>query len=104
MSYDYRAHFGEVTLTQDLPGRTSSYRVAEVRARVNGIVQKRLFKEGSDVKEGQVLERGERIGLMKFGSRMDVFLPTDATLVVSAGDRAVGGETVLAMLENDRAR
>jgi membrane fusion protein (multidrug efflux system) len=44
-----------VTLTQDLPGRTSSYRMAEVRARVNGIVQKRLFTEGTDVTEGQVL-------------------------------------------------
>jgi membrane fusion protein (multidrug efflux system) len=44
-----------VTLTQDLPGRISALRVAEVRARVNGIVLKRLFKEGSDVKEGQVL-------------------------------------------------
>jgi len=44
-----------VTLTRDLPGRTSSYRVAEVRARVNGIILKRLFTEGSDVKEGQRL-------------------------------------------------
>jgi membrane fusion protein (multidrug efflux system) len=44
-----------VTLTKELPGRTSAYRVAEVRARVNGIVLKRLFKEGSDVKEGQAL-------------------------------------------------
>src|SRR6187399_2304138 len=44
-----------VTLTQDLPGRISAFRVAEVRARVNGIVLKRLFAEGSDVKEGQVL-------------------------------------------------
>jgi membrane fusion protein (multidrug efflux system) len=44
-----------VTLTRELPGRTSAFRVAEVRARVNGIVQKRLFAEGSDVKEGQKL-------------------------------------------------
>jgi membrane fusion protein (multidrug efflux system) len=44
-----------VTLTQDLPGRTSAFRVAEVRARVSGIVLKRLFVEGSDVTEGQVL-------------------------------------------------
>jgi membrane fusion protein (multidrug efflux system) len=44
-----------VTLTRELPGRTSAYRVAEVRARVNGIVQKRLFTEGSDVREGQPL-------------------------------------------------
>jgi membrane fusion protein (multidrug efflux system) len=45
----------EVTLTRELPGRTSAYRVAEVRARVNGIVLKRFFAEGSDVKEGQRL-------------------------------------------------
>jgi len=44
-----------LTLTRELPGRTSAFRVAEVRARVNGIVQKRLFSEGSDVKEGQKL-------------------------------------------------
>lgn len=45
----------DVTLTQDLPGRISALRMAEVRARVNGIVQKRLFTEGADVAEGQVL-------------------------------------------------
>jgi membrane fusion protein, multidrug efflux system len=44
-----------VTLTTELPGRVSAFRVAEVRARVNGIVQKRLFTEGGDVKQGQVL-------------------------------------------------
>ncbi|MDB6169906.1 MAG: efflux transporter periplasmic adaptor subunit [Verrucomicrobia bacterium] len=44
-----------VTLTQDLPGRISALRVAEVRARVNGIVLKRLFTEGTDVAEGEVL-------------------------------------------------
>jgi membrane fusion protein (multidrug efflux system) len=44
-----------VTLTRELPGRTSAFRVAEVRARVNGIVQKRLFTEGSDVRQGQPL-------------------------------------------------
>ncbi len=44
-----------VTLTRELPGRTSAFRVAEVRARVNGIVLKKLFIEGSDVKEGQRL-------------------------------------------------
>ena len=44
-----------VPLTKELPGRTSAFRVAEVRARVNGIVQKRLFVEGSDVREGQPL-------------------------------------------------
>jgi phosphatidylserine decarboxylase len=48
------------------------------------------------VHEGETLERGQRVGLMKFGSRMDVFLPMEATLLVSVGDRVVGGETVLA--------
>ncbi|MBF0525684.1 MAG: efflux RND transporter periplasmic adaptor subunit [Deltaproteobacteria bacterium] len=39
----------------ELPGRTSAYLIAEVRPQVGGIIQKRLFKEGSDVKAGQVL-------------------------------------------------
>ncbi|MGE7992365.1 efflux RND transporter periplasmic adaptor subunit [Pseudomonas sp. NPDC089554] len=43
------------TLTSELPGRTTAFRVAEVRPQVNGIILKRLFKEGSDVKEGQQL-------------------------------------------------
>jgi len=42
-------------LTTELPGRVEASRVAQVRARVTGIVQKRLFREGSDVKAGQVL-------------------------------------------------
>lgn len=44
-----------VTLTRELPGRTSAFRVAEVRARVSGIVLKRHFTEGADVKEGALL-------------------------------------------------
>jgi membrane fusion protein (multidrug efflux system) len=42
-------------LKTELPGRTAPYRVAEVRPQVDGIIQRRLFKEGSDVKEGQAL-------------------------------------------------
>jgi phosphatidylserine decarboxylase len=51
------------------------------------------------VRDGQLVQRGERIGLMKFGSRMDVFLPATATLSVRVGEHAVAGETVLARLE-----
>jgi phosphatidylserine decarboxylase len=51
------------------------------------------------VSEGQQLERGERIGLMKFGSRMDVFLPKRAQLLISVGQSVIGGETVLARLD-----
>jgi membrane fusion protein, multidrug efflux system len=46
-----------LSLTKELPGRTSAYRVAEVRARVNGIVHERVFTEGADVKQGDVLFR-----------------------------------------------
>jgi membrane fusion protein (multidrug efflux system) len=43
---------GSVVLTQDLPGRLEAYRTSQVRARVEGIVEKKLFAEGSDVKAG----------------------------------------------------
>ena len=43
------------TLTSELPGRTSAYRIAEVRPQVNGIILKRLFTEGREVKAGQQL-------------------------------------------------
>jgi len=46
---------GRVALTTELPGRTTAFRVAEVRPQVNGIILKRLFQEGSEVKAGQQL-------------------------------------------------
>ena len=46
---------GSATLTQDLPGRLQAYRTAQVRARVEGVVEKRLFREGSDVQAGTSL-------------------------------------------------
>lgn len=46
---------GEVALVSELPGRLEASRVAEVRARAAGILQQRLFSEGSDVKQGQLL-------------------------------------------------
>ena len=45
----------ELVLTTELPGRTYPHLVAEIRPQVNGIIQKRLFTEGSDVDAGQVL-------------------------------------------------
>src|ERR1035438_6561760 len=48
-------HRSSVPITIELPGRTSAYLVAQVRARVDGIVLKRDFKEGGDVKVGQRL-------------------------------------------------
>lgn len=46
---------GEALLTKDLPGRLQAWRTAQVRARVEGIVEKRLFVEGADVKAGMPL-------------------------------------------------
>ena len=43
------------TITQNLPGRVLAVRTAEVRARVDGILEKRIFTEGEDVKQGQPL-------------------------------------------------
>jgi phosphatidylserine decarboxylase len=44
------------------------------------------------------LAAGDRIGLMKFGSRMDVFVPVTSTLLVKPGDRTTAGQSVLARL------
>lgn len=45
----------KITLTTQLPGRTSAFRIAEIRPQVNGLIQKRLFTEGSEIKAGEVL-------------------------------------------------
>lgn len=45
----------KISLSTELPGRTSAYRIAEIRPQVNGLLQKRLFTEGRDVNAGQVL-------------------------------------------------
>lgn len=51
------ATLGSATMTQELPGRLQAVRTAQVRARVEGIIERRLFTEGSDVKEGSPLFR-----------------------------------------------
>lgn len=67
-----------------------------VARQVVGILARRIVCR---VGEGDIVTRGERIGLMKFGSRMDVFLPATADLHVRVGQRVIGGETVLAVLD-----
>ena len=48
---------------------------------------------------GQTVHAGQRFGIMKFGSRMDVFLPRSATVKVTVGEAVRGGETVIAVLD-----
>jgi len=62
---------------------------------VVGILARRIVCR---VREGDTVRAGDRFGVMKFGSRMDVFVATDATLCVKVGERAVGGVTVIAKL------
>jgi phosphatidylserine decarboxylase len=49
------------------------------------------------VKEGDMLKRGDRYGIIKFSSRLDVYLPRDAEIKVNLGDRVKAGETVIAV-------
>ncbi len=51
------------------------------------------------IKPGQVLAAGERFGHIRFGSRTDLYLPSGARLLVAAGQRMIGGETVMAELD-----
>jgi phosphatidylserine decarboxylase len=55
------------------------------------------------VKPGQTLAPGERFGHIRFGSRTDLYLPSGARLLVSAGQRMIGGETVMAELDSPAA-
>jgi phosphatidylserine decarboxylase len=50
------------------------------------------------VKEGQSIEQGQEFGFIKFGSRVDVFLPLDAQITVKVGDITKGGRTIIAEL------
>jgi len=50
------------------------------------------------VKEGETVHAGDRFGVMKFGSRMDIFVPASAEIAVKVNDKVVGGVTVIARL------
>lgn len=62
---------------------------------VAGFVARRIV---CDLKVDDEVRAGERFGMIKFGSRVDVLIPPNAELKVRLGDRVVGGETVLAMI------
>jgi phosphatidylserine decarboxylase len=62
---------------------------------IAGLLARRIV---STVKVGDRLERGQRVGMIKFGSRVDVLLPADAVPRVKRGVRVRGGSTILAVL------
>lgn len=52
------------------------------------------------VKEGETLKRGDRFGIIKFSSRVDLFLPLSAVIKVKLGERVKAGETIIAEMED----
>jgi phosphatidylserine decarboxylase len=65
---------------------------------IAGLIARRIK---CDLLEGQSVRRGERFGIIRFGSRLDVYLPPDATVVVRQNQRVRAGETVLAKLASE---
>ena len=66
-----------------------------VARQIVGVLARRVVCRAQN---GAEVRAGDRFGIMKFGSRMDVFLPTGATLRVRVGDAVRGGETIIAVL------
>lgn len=64
---------------------------------VAGLVARRII---TWVELGQLLQAGQRVGLIRFGSRVDVDLPASAAIVVEVGDRVTAGRTVIARLSS----
>ena len=60
---------------------------------IAGLIARRIV---TDLSPGRQVKAGERFGIIRFGSRMDVYLAPEHVTVVSVGQRAIGGETVLA--------
>jgi phosphatidylserine decarboxylase len=62
---------------------------------IAGLLARRIV---FNLSEGDTVERGQRVGLIKFGSRVDVLLPAEAALRVKVGQRVKGGSSVLAVM------
>ena len=91
----YRADAGDLNeyteVTLDHAGQTVVVR------QIVGILARRIVCR---VKEGDVVKAGDRFGVMKFGSRMDIFVPKTATVHTKVGEQVVGGVSVVATLQH----
>jgi phosphatidylserine decarboxylase len=93
------AHLNErsdITVEREVDGAVRTVHVRQIV----GLMARRVVTR---VSVGDDLETGQRIGLMKFGSRMDVFVPLECELLVHRGERVVGGESVIARWAADEA-
>jgi phosphatidylserine decarboxylase len=63
---------------------------------IAGVIARRIVPF---IQQEDEVKRGDRISLIQFGSRADVYLPLDATVKVKLGDQVVGGETILATVD-----
>lgn len=70
-------------------GRTVTY------VQIAGIVARRIV---CDLKEGDAVRQGQRVGMIRFGSRVDLYLPADVRLSVAPGDHVRAGESVIGIL------
>jgi phosphatidylserine decarboxylase len=67
-----------------------------VMVQIAGLVARRIV---CDLREGQVVRAGERLGLIRFGSRVDIYLPAGTKTPVRVGQTAIGAETIFAHLD-----
>lgn len=101
---------GRVVLVEERPGghvpaflpgagsRNARVDVVVGRVRVRMIAGALVRKVDCWVEEGQEVEMGERIGMIRFGSKVELTLPEEAKVEVKVGERVRAGETVLGML------
>lgn len=80
-------------------GMTTSSGHPIVFKQIAGIIARRIVCK---VKDNDTLSAGERIGLIRFGSRMDLIFPQDSKVSISVGDKVVGGETVMGYLSKQQ--
>ena len=72
-----------------------------VFVQIAGLIARRIR---CDIKEGDKLERGQRVGIIRFGSRVDVYLPLNVSVLVEEGQITVAGETILANYNTEEKR
>lgn len=72
----------------------TAYGMMRIR-QIAGLIARRVVTR---VKSGDILDKGDRIGLIRFGSRVDVFLPNDFEAEVALGDKVLAGSTILAKI------